>query len=87
MDDLLESAYRVKRIIAIRDGKKVAIEKRIYSTECKPGYKRDADGKCVKMSMQEMRNRSIAAQKSAAKSSTKRKRSISLKRRASLIDK
>lgn len=88
-DELLlgisESAHKIKRYLAIRGGKKVKVEEKEYSTECKPGYKR-VDGKCVKMSPQEQRNRSIAASKSARKSSTQRNRNISMKRRETLID-
>ena len=72
----------------IRQGKKVRLRVKEYKDQCPDGYKRDSiTNQCVRMSSQERRNRSIAAKKSANKSSTKRNRLQSMKRRRSLIRK
>lgn len=70
----------------IKDGKKEFIQDKEYDKPCKEGYKRDPKtGLCVKMSLKEIRNRSIAATKSANKNTTKRNRKISMKRREILV--
>lgn len=70
---------RKERII---DGKKVVKWEWEYE-DVPDGYK-VKDGKLVKMSQKERLNRSKAAKKTANKSSTKRKRNISLRRRSVL---
>jgi len=80
--DILEAVGKIKKFIAVRDGRKQVVAKKQYTTECRPGYKRDRlTGACVRMSAEERQNRSKAAKKVQNKSATKRKRSISIKRR------
>lgn len=84
--DEVSNAYKVERVTQVVNGKKVVGKKKVYKEECPEGYKRDSEtGRCVRMSAQEQRNRSIAATKSANKSSTKRNRAISMKRRSQLV--
>lgn len=83
---ILEARSKMKKNIVIRDGKKVVEKTRVYEEECSDGYKRDSEtGMCVRMSPQERRDRSIAATKSANKSSTKRNKKISTNRRDKMI--
>jgi len=83
---LLLENYSNKYKYIVKDGKKEFIKEKEYDEPCKEGYKRDPEtGLCVKMSLKEIRNRSIATTKSANKSSTKRKRKISMKRRSILV--
>ena len=75
--DEYELNEKIKRVV--RGGKKV--KKKI----CKPGYKSDDDGKCVKMSSQEKKSRSKGAKKGAKKkkgqkASIARKRAKSMKK-------
>lgn len=73
------------RKMGIEDGKRV-IKKETAKKDCKPGYKYCPEKKqCIKMSLSEQRNRSIASTKSANSSSTKRNQKISRTRRAALI--
>jgi hypothetical protein len=83
--ELSESAFTIKRLVAIRNGKRTAVKKKEYSQECPEGYKRDSNGKCVRMSQEERRNRSISARKASAKSSTKTAKKNSSRRRKALI--
>ncbi|BCG50085.1 hypothetical protein [Ralstonia phage RP13] len=85
----IEEASRTTRLvkdIRIVDGHKKIVVEREYVEECPDGYKRDPEtGACVRMSLKEQRDRSIAATKAANKASTKRNKSISMRRRAALI--
>lgn len=81
--EISEFSKKKARKIRVIDGKKVVKYEWEYSGVPK-GYK-VVDGKLEKMSPQEQQNRSRAAKKSANKSSTKRKRQISLRRRKSLV--
>lgn len=80
-----EANGRLVKKIVVRDGTKQVINTREYTTELPDGYKRDEDGKPVRMSQEERRNRSKAALKSSNKSSTKRNRATSNRRRAALV--
>ena len=81
-----EAASKKVKSLKIVDGKKVLVTKEEYVIDCKEGYKRDPEtGACVKMTLREQRDRSIAATKSANKYSTKRNKAISTRRRSALI--
>lgn len=83
MKELSEFSKKKVRKVRIIDGKKTVRYEWEYSGVPK-GYK-VVDGKLAKMSSQEQQKRSRAAKKSANKSSTKRKRQISLRRRKTLV--
>lgn len=80
-----EAAGRLVKTIGIRDGKKQVITHKEYTTELPDGYKRDEDGKPVRMEPEERRNRSKAASKAANKSSTKINKATSDRRRKALV--
>lgn len=83
LNEVNEAAFTVKRVQAVRNGKRTMIAKRIYAgADEREGYKRDPKtGKLVKMTAQEMRARSKAAKKTAKSAQAKAKRARSLKRR------
>lgn len=82
-EDICEAAYKIKRYAAIRDGKREMITKKVYD-DVPDGYK-IVDGERVRMTPEEMRNRSKAATISSNKSSTKRNRDTSTRRRKILV--
>ena len=85
LQKLIENYTNVYKYRVI-DGKKEFVKEKEYNQPCKDGYKRDPEtGRCVKMSLKEIRKRSIAAKKSANKASTQRNRRISMKRRSILV--
>lgn len=79
---LCEFKKRKVRKERIKDGKKVV--KWEWEYEDVPNGYKVIDGKLVKMTQKERMNRSKAAKKSANKSTTKRKRTISMRRRSVL---
>lgn len=83
MINLYEFKKRKVRKERVIDGKKVV--KWEYEYEDVPDGYKVLKGKLVKMSSQERRNRKLAAKKTANKSSTKRKRQISMRRRKSIV--
>lgn len=81
-----EARGKLVKSITIKDGTKQLVAKRMYTTELKDGYTRDADGSPVRMSSEERRNRSKAAEKSANSPITKVNKANSMRRRETLID-
>lgn len=79
----LSEDKRVRKAV-IRDGKRVMITKTEYSRPTPKGWKR-LNGKLVKMSREEIMNRSRAARVAARNPATRRKRQISMRRRKSII--
>lgn len=82
---LLETSnsYVKKRVLRVRNGKKELVTQKVYKEPCRDGWRRDPKtDRCVKMSPQEIRNRKLAAKKTARNPMTKRNRSISLRRRS-----
>lgn len=79
---LCEFKKRKVRKERIKDGKKIV--KWEWEYEDVPNGYKVIDGKLVKMTQKERMNRSKAAKKSANKSTTKRKRTISMRRRSVL---
>jgi len=84
LEIIAESGYHTERKIVIRDGKREAIVDKVYDEPCPDGYKR-VDGKCERMSREEITNRSKAADKAANNPITKRNQAISRNRRDALI--
>lgn len=79
------SEERVRRVVrsVLADGKKKTVYrdgKRKKKLDCRDGYKAK-DGKCVKMSSSEKRNRSRAAKKSAKKKTSSTKSKAARKRK------
>jgi len=80
------TATKTVKDIKIVDGKKAVVISKEYIESCKEGYKRDPEtGKCIRMSLVERRDRSIAATKAANNPTTKKNKATSMRRRDALI--
>lgn len=82
-----EASFTIQRHKAIRNGKVVLLRTRKYAgPQEREGYKRNEEGRLVRMSPLERRRRSRAQKRAQNKAGAKRHRENSMRRRENLIN-